>query len=284
MCTIARKKREFGDFDDTFKPRRQLKRIAWARNREPHIYWRMVLLGLLPILIQMTFGGLAVAAGIASGFSTHHLEQAFKLTLEYNDRLLWTVLSGYVSGVFSQISIYTALVVVRKTHTKVDVAQTVVHHLSWRFVLSFIAINTVMSLVLTSSFIAGVIFVIVGVIVFGHIVWLGILLVTIAVVLMLFLPIWVSLGWSQTPFLIKERIDEDDTQGLFNVLKDSWRMMRGFKFDLFVVYLSLFWWYVLIILTFGIAWIFLNPYVNLLRAAFHENVRRFAKQRQAVGL
>lgn len=50
-------------------------------------------------------------------------------------------------------------------------------------------------------------------------------------------------------------------------------MMKGHKWDLFVLDLSFFWWYVLCGITFGLAAIYVEPYTTLSRASFYESIK-----------
>ena len=53
----------------------------------------------------------------------------------------------------------------------------------------------------------------------------------------------------------------------------SREMMDGHKFDLFVLHLSFFWWYLLGSITFGLAYIYVIPYVNAAQANFYETIK-----------
>ena len=53
----------------------------------------------------------------------------------------------------------------------------------------------------------------------------------------------------------------------------SRNMMRGHKWDLFVLDLSFFWWIVLVSITFGIAGIYVEPYMELSHASFYESIK-----------
>lgn len=66
--------------------------------------------------------------------------------------------------------------------------------------------------------------------------------------------------------------DVGDKYGYLELLKLSWKLMRGHKFDLFIFQLSFFWWYLGTILTFGLLSLYLTPYYNLAFAAFYDNI------------
>lgn len=51
------------------------------------------------------------------------------------------------------------------------------------------------------------------------------------------------------------------------------RMMRGHKLELFLLHLSFIGWFLLCILTLGIGFLWLTPYVHSTQAAFYEDVK-----------
>jgi uncharacterized membrane protein len=242
------------------------------------------MIGLLPIIIEVTFAVLSFVAGATKGISIHHLDQIYKLTRDFNGRFGWTVLSGLVDGVFGQIMLYVSLMVIRKHHLHLEVGASVVQHLSWRYLITYLVVNLLQSFLVMGMMLVGLLMSVVGVVIVPKYMIVGIVIVIIGVLLGIFGPLYISIGWSQVPYLIKEAVDADDNQKLLKVLGDSWRLMRGFKFDLFVMYLSMFWWYLAVIFTLGIGWIFLKPYFYLALAGFHENIRRFDLQRRETGI
>lgn len=50
-------------------------------------------------------------------------------------------------------------------------------------------------------------------------------------------------------------------------------MMDGHKFDLFVLELSFFWWHLLGGITFGLAYLYVGPYMAAARAKFYETIK-----------
>lgn len=58
-----------------------------------------------------------------------------------------------------------------------------------------------------------------------------------------------------------------------DAIKASQMMMKGRKWDLFVLDLSFFWWILLGIVTCGLAFIYVDPYMELSRAAFYESIK-----------
>lgn len=58
-----------------------------------------------------------------------------------------------------------------------------------------------------------------------------------------------------------------------DAIKKSKEMMKGHKWELFVLLLSFFWWYVLCIITFGLAGIYVGPYINATIVNYYEKLK-----------
>lgn len=56
-------------------------------------------------------------------------------------------------------------------------------------------------------------------------------------------------------------------------LKESERIMNGHKMDLFVLQLSFIGWILLCLITFGLATLFVTPYMSFSNAAFYESIK-----------
>ena len=56
-------------------------------------------------------------------------------------------------------------------------------------------------------------------------------------------------------------------------LEESKRIMEGHKFDLFVLQLSFFWWYLLGAITFGIAYVYVVPYFEATMTNFYNEIK-----------
>ena len=56
-------------------------------------------------------------------------------------------------------------------------------------------------------------------------------------------------------------------------LRKSKEMMVGHKLDLFILMLSFFGWYLLGAITFGIAYIYIIPYLNATMANFYNSIK-----------
>ncbi len=68
-------------------------------------------------------------------------------------------------------------------------------------------------------------------------------------------------------------IADGETKGLDSLTK-SWEMMKGYKGDLFVFFLSFLGWFLLGIMTFGVLFVWLIPYISVSDAMYYEELRK----------
>ncbi len=85
-----------------------------------------------------------------------------------------------------------------------------------------------------------------------------------------------SLSYSMTPYILSEHPEMDAT----DAIKLSKEMMKGNKGKLFWLYFSFIGWFILCILTFGVGFLFITPYVNASVAEFFNEVSGKNYQRQ----
>ena len=78
-----------------------------------------------------------------------------------------------------------------------------------------------------------------------------------------------SFSYAMTPFIVDEFPELSCTEAIHR----SRMMMRGHKFDLFWLWLSFIGWGILCILTAGIGFIWLIPYMETSMASFYEEVK-----------
>lgn len=77
-------------------------------------------------------------------------------------------------------------------------------------------------------------------------------------------------SYALTPYLLK-----DNPELKFNAaIEESMRLMSGNKMRLFLLDLSFIGWFLLGIITFGIAFLWITPYWNTARAAFYEDLMK----------
>ncbi|HFI0468294.1 TPA: DUF975 family protein [Streptococcus suis] len=79
-------------------------------------------------------------------------------------------------------------------------------------------------------------------------------------------------AYSQVEFILFEQLERDEYTGAYSIIKSSRKLMKGYKFKRFVLDLSFIGWYVLIIITFGLAGLYVWPYHYLAQSYFHEGI------------
>ncbi len=88
--------------------------------------------------------------------------------------------------------------------------------------------------------------------------------------LLLIIPgIIASIAYSQTFYILAE----DDTIGSMDALRKSKEMMNGYKWKYFCLVLRFIGWFLLCILTFGIGFLWLSPYIQVSYAKFYEDLK-----------
>lgn len=95
--------------------------------------------------------------------------------------------------------------------------------------------------------------------------------------LLFFIPGMIkTFSYSQTIFIYKDVTDNkksEDIPGDWTwYITQSRRLMDGYKAKLFWLEFSFIGWYILVILTLGIAWFWVMPYVNMTRAVFYDKL------------
>lgn len=92
--------------------------------------------------------------------------------------------------------------------------------------------------------------------------------------LLLFVPgIIKAYSYSQAEYIYKDIVDRTGEQpNARECLQESERLMKGHRLDLFTLHLSFIGWYFLGFLTFGLLFIWLNPYTTMAYTIFYENI------------
>ena len=84
-------------------------------------------------------------------------------------------------------------------------------------------------------------------------------------------------AYSQTDFILYDQLSTGTYQGPWQVLVQSRRMMKGYKWKRFLLDLSFIGWYILIGITLGIAGVVAYPYITTARVLFYENLKSLGK-------
>ncbi len=78
-----------------------------------------------------------------------------------------------------------------------------------------------------------------------------------------------SISYSMSFYVLSENPDMTAQEAL----NESKRLMDGHKMDYFILTLSFFWWYLLEGLTFGLAAIYVYPYISATTANFYQEIK-----------
>lgn len=95
------------------------------------------------------------------------------------------------------------------------------------------------------------------------------ILVSIGSVLLIIPGIIISLM-----FAMMEYVMADGEYNVTETLKKSKELMKGHKWDFFVFNLSFIGWILLGIITFGIAFIYITPYITVSKALYYEELKK----------
>lgn len=82
-----------------------------------------------------------------------------------------------------------------------------------------------------------------------------------------------SYTYSQTDFILYDQLSTGTYRGPFQVIAQSRRMMRGYKWKRFLLDLSFIGWYILIGITLGIAGVVAYPYITTAQVLFYEKLK-----------
>jgi len=89
-----------------------------------------------------------------------------------------------------------------------------------------------------------------------------------AMILLIIPGIILAIGWGFTFFILAEEENIDPIEAL----KKSWRITNGYKWDLFVFSLRFIPWIILAILTIGIGFIWLMPYMQVCYFKYYQEL------------
>ena len=84
-------------------------------------------------------------------------------------------------------------------------------------------------------------------------------------------------AYSQTDFILYDQLSTGTYQGPWQIIAQSRRMMKGYKWKRFLLDLSFIGWYILIGITLGIAGVVTYPYITTARVLFYENLKSLSK-------
>ena len=233
--------------------RSEVKAQAKAQLHEPGVFKNMVLANLIPWLIQVVFYFLmmglligmykSMLANNGSGADAQtailHISQSRSAEVQKQ-----SLIQALISLWFTQGVAITALDVYRGKLQQFNPLKAVFRLFNSRYFFGVLLLAIVSRLLIQLG---------------SYIIVPGILL---------------AYGWSQIYFVFYDG-RERGPFGVFQALGVSWRLMRGFKLDLFVFQLSLLGWYILEGITFNLFNLLIDPYLQVAKAGFYENVRQY---------
>lgn len=95
------------------------------------------------------------------------------------------------------------------------------------------------------------------------------IIIIIATIIFIIPGIIAELGLSMTTRCLRDNLDS----GIFAAIKKSWRIMKGHKWELFVLQLSFIPWAILTVITAGIVGIYTFPYMETTFSEFYESIK-----------
>ena len=98
---------------------------------------------------------------------------------------------------------------------------------------------------------------------------IGVLATLLAIITLGIGAIILGLAYAMVPYLLRDYPELTAREAL----RTSREMMKGHKWDLFVLQLSFIGWILLAILTAGIGYLWLEPYIQMSVAAFYEDLK-----------
>ena len=93
-------------------------------------------------------------------------------------------------------------------------------------------------------------------------------IIFLGIILFLVPGIIAAYSLSMTPYIIAE----NDGIKVIDAMKESHRIMRGKRFRLFCLHVSFIGWILLSVLTFGIGFLWVNPYINAACTDFYRSI------------
>lgn len=230
--------------------RQELKALAKQRLRQPEIARPLMIAAALPLLIFALIGVYVVAfdpgstiANITSMSDTAIMQASME---ESRRSMLESAMTTLSTIFFTTGLALSALDVIRRPDTKITAPGTWLRLFNGRYFWAVLA-----TAILTR------------------------VAISIGTMLLIIPGIMLTYGLSMVYFVLYDKKESGAQRlDLFNLLADTYRLTRGHKFDIFVLGLSFFGWYIVGFITMGIGLIWIYPYVQLTTAAYYEQLRQ----------
>lgn len=245
--------------DDELLTRRQIKHNAKARLRANGNWGQMMIANLLPWLITVVFTLLSMWAmtTLINKFGVVRMATdpaAFAGYYEQHADTRSSLLKDLILLWFTQGVAFTALDVYRGDLERVHPGKAIMRLFNAQYFLGILAVAIWVTFL---TFIGVTAFIIPG-------------------ILLMF-----GLTMSYYTYYDGKRTAENGRFGVFAAMGQSWRLMRGFKLDYFVLQLSLIGWYILEAVTCHLFDFMIDPYLQMVDAGYYDNIKAY-HQRQAL--
>jgi len=230
---------------DTFLTRREIKRQAKERLRTDDNWKQLMIANIIPWLLAVVFAVVQVtqAAQILQSIDPNNVADSIN-KLPSNSS--WSLVQNLMTTMFTQGVAFTALELWRKPDYKFNPWQALLQVFTGQWFWAIIAIWLLSSVAES----------------------IGMMLFIIPGILLLF-------GLSQSFYTLYDARTNDEQTSALTAMIASWRLMRGFKLDLFVLSLTLLGWTILQRLTLHLLDFAINPYLQLVYAGFYDNIRKY---------
>ncbi|WP_225049222.1 DUF975 family protein [Lacticaseibacillus kribbianus] len=238
--------------------RREIKRRAHAQLREGTVFRDLAVANLLPWLITVFFAILAywVMFESVTKFGLANIAYNPQNFLDYyasrtSNTAAESMFEGLVSLWFAQAVAFTALDVTRGL-TGFSAGKAILRTFNSRYFFSLLAT------------------------------WLGsIILVGLGLSLLVVPGIVLMFGLRMCYYTLYDGRKDGARYGFLAALGDSWLLMRGHKFEYFVLELTLIGWFLLENLTFHLFDLLIDPYLQLVKAGYYDNLRNIWQRAHA---
>jgi uncharacterized membrane protein len=232
--------------DFYYMSRPELKAVAKDRLRQPGVWWKFAVVTLIPLAIILftyysMYFGTAATVDLNSMSSAQIVDYVRSTS---SDSVRESLLENLLQIFFVTAMSFTALDLVRNREKQFSLGQLALRCFNSRYFWSILFVDV-----------------------------LTYFAIQIGMILLIIPGILLTYGLSQSYFVLYDAREHGDKRDVFGILAESYRMMRGHKFDLFVLELSFIGWGLLTVITAGIAYLWVGPYMTMTKAAFYEQVR-----------
>ncbi|MFD1484938.1 DUF975 family protein [Lacticaseibacillus baoqingensis] len=238
--------------DSELLTRAQIKRQAKAQLRQRGVWGQMMIANLLPWAITVVFTLIAAwsVVTVASNFGIARMgsdPQGFVTYYANHADTSSSLLESLIMLWFTQGVAFTALDLYRGEIQTVQPGKAVLRLFNGTYFFGILLVAIGLRFLLVIGFTA---FVIPGILVYF------------------------GMAMCFYAYYDGKRAAASGHYGAFQALVASWRLMRGFKLDYFVLQLSLLGWTLLKLITWHLFDFMIDPYLQLVDAGFYDNVRR----------